>query len=246
MSEEKSFNLEFPLHVVLIEDSGFACLTTDAHTEENPEYAVALFPEEASAEAFIEQVGIDKAEVRTVHSMSDFVRFLKMFAKPHTHIAWNPQITGEHVKTDWIDSMENIIAQLPPISSDPEEKRPAPWRYPAFLVTDESGKNFVAISTVMPDKKPVKAVVMFSSSERAKKYRDESPLKGLKIQTIENHETMRGIFEKWRDQFNAVVIDPLITNQSEQSALCLWIDSLWEKYFQNSAETESPSDSNPR
>ena len=237
MSEEKNFNLTLPIHVVLIEDSGFACLSTDSHTEQNPEYAVAFFPEESRAEEFIQKVGIENAEVRTVYSMADLVRFLKMFAKPHTHFAWNPQIIDDHVKTEWIDSIDSILGQLPPVSPDPEEKRPAPWRYPAYVVTDETGKNFVAIGTTMPDKKPVKAVVLFSSSDRAKKYRDESPIKGLKIQKIENHETMRTIFETWLNQFNAVVIDPIITHDGgEQSALCLWTESLWEKYFTNAAE----------
>lgn len=230
---ERACQFHLPLHVVLIEN-GFVCLSTDAHTEDAPEFAVALFQEEQSALNFTEKAAILGAEVRTVYTLKDLVYFLVMFNKPYTHIAWNPQITeaGE-VKVEWIDSIINILTQLPPVSKNTDEDRPAPWQYPAYVMT-ESGveKKYVSINTHMPDGKSVSAVALFSSSIIADDFIKTSKLPGLTLQKVENHKQMTEIFRDWLPIYNAVAVDPVISADGKQSAICLWTESLWEKYFQ--------------
>ncbi len=230
--QEKSFEFEVPVHVVLI-GNGFASLSTDSSTDENPEFAVAIFPDEQSAENFNTQLGIEGSEVRTIYTIKDLVQFLRMFKKPHTHIAWNPQIIeGEVIKTDWIGSIEDILSQLPPVSSEENESRPAPWQYPAYVMKDSSPEqNYVSINAQMPDGKPVFAVVLFSSSSNAEQFKQKSQLRGVTILKVENHTQMTQVFKDWLPQFNAVAVDPVVGEDGKQNALCLWTESLWEKYF---------------
>ncbi len=230
---EKICQIRLPLHVVLIEN-GFVCLSTDAHTEHNPEFAIALFQEEDAAEQFVKKASILDAEVRTVFTYKDLVFFLTMFNKPYTHLAWNPQITeDESVKTEWIDSIDNILAQLPPVSKQEGEDRAAPWQYPAYVMS-ESGveKKYVAINTQMPDGKPISAVVLFSSSDIADTFSKKSKIPGLIVEKVENHAQMTEIFRNWKMIFDAVAVDPVISDDGKQSAICLWTESLWEKYFE--------------
>ena len=230
---EKTCQLRLPLHVVLIEN-GFVCLSTDAHTEENPEFAIALFQEERAAEKFVEKAAILGAEVRTVFTYKDLVFFLTLFNKPYTHLAWNPQVTEDGaVKTEWIDSIDNILEQLPPVSKQEGEDRAAPWQYPAYVMSEPGlEKKYVVINTQMPDGKPISAVVLFSSSAIADEFSKKSNILGLTVEKVENHAQMTEIFRVWKSLYDAVAVDPVIADDGKQSAICLWTESLWEKYFE--------------
>jgi hypothetical protein len=43
---------------------------------------------------------------------------------------------------------------------------------------------------------------------------------------------MPEIFRIWKSFYDAVAVDPVIADDGKQSAICLWTESLWEKYFE--------------
>lgn len=155
------FTFSYPIYVIRV-SGGYASLSINDVPDQETEYAVAIFTEEALADDFIRKVELEEAEVTFLRDERELARLLVMFSHPFTHIAWNPEFRGEETVyteldgTPLNDTMENDAIHLTrtqkhlimhvtwgvSIHEMLEKYMPlarTPWNYPVFFLAMKKG-----------------------------------------------------------------------------------------------------------
>ena len=208
----------YPVFVIRI-GSGYATMATPESPEEKPEFAVLVFTTEALAEAFIEAVGIQDAEVRFLRSERELGRVLAVQTAEVTHIAIDSVLEDGHLQTNCLTLYDMVKDHMPLARS--------PWDYPVFLLRQADGQ-FAAIAT---EKSLVLA--LFTSNQKAKEYRArlERPSQ-YELTRVETPGQLHDFLKSLPEETSAVAFNPTIDEESRHSAVqCMEVAKLIEKFL---------------
>jgi hypothetical protein len=115
---------------------------------------------EESAASFMDDHGLSGAP-RPLQNAREFGWLLDALRAPVTRVAFDPEVTDRRANPRW----EIPVKQL---RSEHLAADFSPWNYPVYIVAQDSG--FACIRGRASDGRPLTAIAVFTSSERAQSY----------------------------------------------------------------------------
>ena len=119
---------------------------------------------EESAASFMDDHGLSGAP-RPLQNAREFGWLLDALHAPVTRVAFDPEVTDRRANPRW----EIPVKQL---RSEHLAADFSPWNYPVYIVAQDSG--FACIRGRASDGRPLTAIAVFTSSERAQSYLQEA------------------------------------------------------------------------
>lgn len=213
----------YPVFVVKI-NGGYASISTPESTSEEPEYAILVFSTEPLAEKFIQDAGLENAEVFFLKSERELAKVLALQKHPFTHMAWDTTLEKGNLTTTCVAIPEMLLKYLPLARS--------PWDYPIWYLKD-SEDNLVVITTQSKEGKPLSVLCVFTTAKRAQQYREKIPHgETISVEAISSPQDLKAFLIALPDTFLGIGFNPEIREDNKPtSTFCLQREKVLEKYL---------------
>lgn len=209
--------IEYPVY--LIPHGGGYLSIVDPESQDEQLLVVCSTQEEATK--LIYQFEILSAPT-TLSNDREFVWLLDSLNYPVIGVAFDPKPANNSINATYVKSISELLTDhLSPDRS--------PWNYPVFTVAEEEG--FACIEGSEVDGSPLVAICVFTNSERANEYVENSKGEGTPCM-LHDLSQARDFFGQIDESYAvAVAIDPVIENDKSTAKYCFSIKTLMDKYL---------------
>jgi hypothetical protein len=197
--------------------AGFVSIAANDGSDEQ---MLVVYTCEPSASEFMDDHGLPGSP-RPLQNAREFGWLLDALRAPVTRVAFDPRVVDRQAHVRWeipVKTLrdEHLAADL------------SPWNYPVYVVAQDTG--FVCIHGQASDGRPLTAIAVFTSSERADRYLQAAGETGHLCELADMQRTRRFLDSLALEVF-AVAVDPVADESTRTAKYCFDIATLLEKYL---------------
>jgi hypothetical protein len=158
---------------------------------------------------------------RPLQNAREFGWLLDVLRAPVTQVAFDPQVVDRQANPRWAIPVKALRDEH--LTADW-----SPWNYPVFVVAQDHG--FASIHGKTSDGRPLTAIAVFTSSERAGRYLRDAGETG-QLCELSDMPHARRFLESLSLEIFSVAIDPVVDASVRKARYCFDIATLLEKYL---------------
>jgi len=208
----------YPLYLIPHE-GGYVSIVS-AETHRGSDQLLAVFTEEQRVREFMVHVGIDAAPF-LLHNDREFIWMLRRLNDPVTRVTFDPAAEKDADQPGWTLSLESLL-------KNHLEADYSPWNYPIFVIAQDSG--FVSIKGESDDGRPLIAIAVFTSHEKAETYLKATDEEGSLCELADMKQTRQFLGGLAIEVFS-VALDVIAVSDRRIASHCFDIATLMEKYL---------------
>jgi hypothetical protein len=175
---------------------------------------------EESAASFMEDHGLPGTP-RPLGNAREFGWLLDALHAPVTRVAFDIEVTERRPNPRWEIPVKELRSKH--LAADF-----SPWNYPVYVVAQDTG--FACIRGSTSDGRPLTAIAVFTSSERAQSYLRDAGEIGQLCELVDMPLTRR-FLNSLALEVLAVAVDPVVHPSGRQAKYCFDIATLLENYL---------------
>ena len=211
-----SVTWNYPIYLIP-HQGGYVSIAVNDRSDDQ---MLVVYTSEESAAGFMEDHGLPGTP-RPLQNAREFGWLLDAVQAPVTRVAFDPQVMDRRANPRWEIPVkelrdEHLAADL------------SPWNYPVYVVAQDAG--FACIRGHASDGRPLTAIAVFTSSERAQSYLQDANEIGQLCELLDMPSTRRFLDSLALEVF-AVAVDPVVHQSGRSAKYCFDIATLLEKYL---------------
>jgi hypothetical protein len=213
-----TFSWNYPIFLIP-HGGGYASIVDPEDTNRQ---LLVVFTKEEPALAFFVEFNI-LGRPRALKNSREFAWLLQSLQEPVTRVAFDPKPAQGEVNAAWTVAVATLLNHHLAVDF-------SPWNYPSFVIAEESG--FASIEGQSSDGRPLTAVGVFTSADKARDYLSATDSKGTLCE-LKNVDEARRFLESLDVNVFAVALDPTVKDGQHTAKHCFDIATLLEKYLVN-------------
>jgi hypothetical protein len=206
----------YPIYLIP-HQAGYVSIAADDGSDDQ---MLVVYTCEASAAGFMEDHGLPGTP-RPLRNAREFGWLLDALRAPVTRVAFDPEVTDRRANPRWEIPVKKLRSKH--LAADF-----SPWNYPVYVVAQDTG--FACIRGQASDGRPLTAIAVFTSSERARSYLRDAGEIGQLCELVDMRLTRRFLDALALEIF-AVAVDPVVHEAGRKAKYCFDIATLLEKYL---------------
>jgi hypothetical protein len=186
-----------------------------AANDGSDEQMLVVYTCEASAASFMQDHGLPGTP-RPLRNAREFGWLLDALRAPVTRVAFDPEVTDRRANPRWEIPVHELCGKH--LAADF-----SPWNYPVYVAAQDTG--FACIQGQASDGRPLTAIAVFTSSERAQTYLQDAGVSGQLCELADMPSTRRFLRALALEIF-AVAVDPVVDQAGSKAKYCFDIATL--------------------
>jgi hypothetical protein len=206
----------YPVYLIPHEAGYVSIVANDGSVDQ----MLVVYTCEQAAIAFMDDHGLPGVP-RPLANGREFRWLLDALRKPVTRVAFDPQIADRRAHPRWEVPVKTLRDEH--LSADL-----SPWNYPVYVIAQ--GTGFASIHGRASDGRPLTAIAVFTTSERACDYLRDAGETGELCELTDLRLTRR-FLDRLALEIFAVAVDPVVDDAGRTAKYCFDIATLLEKYL---------------
>lgn len=206
----------YPIYLIP-HQTGYVSILADDGSDQQ---MLVVYTCRESAAEFMDDHGLP-GQPRALQNAREFRWLLDALRAPVTQVAFDPRVVQRHARTRWKVS-------IPALRDKHLTADFSPWNYPIYVVAQDTG--FACIQGQASDGRPLMAIALFTSSERAEDYLESTGESG-QLCKVGDMALARRLLDSLPLEVFSVAIDPVVDNSVRKARHCFDIATLLEKYL---------------
>ncbi len=211
-----SISWDYPVYLVP-HGTGYVSIFVSG---DSTEQMLVVYTREQSAVDFMEDHGL-AGTPRPLQNAREFRWLLEALRAPVTRVAFDPVIKQRQASPRWEVGVQSLL-------NDHLAADFSPWNYPVYVIAQDTG--FACIRGRASDGRPLTAVAVFTSSEKATAYLESAEETGELCELADMNLTRRFLSSLALEVFS-VALDPVVEHSTRTAKYCFDIATLLEKYL---------------
>ncbi len=209
-------NWEYPIYLIPHQDGYVSIFAHDGSEDQ----MLVVYTCRESAVEFMDDHGLP-GQPSALQNAREFRWLLDALRAPVTQVAFDPRVVQRRARTRWKVSIDALRDKH--LAADY-----SPWNYPVYAIAQDTG--YACIQGRASDGRPLTAIALFTSSERAEDYLESAGENG-QLCEIGDMALARRLLNSLPLEVFSVAIDPVVDDSVRKARHCFDIATLLERYL---------------